>query len=39
MKLCKLEIKILIDIYNNGTSAKKAINLMNYELTKPEFSA
>ena len=34
MKLCKLEIKILIDIYNNGTSAKKPINLMNYELTK-----
>jgi len=24
MKLCKLEIKILIDIYNNETSAKKA---------------
>jgi len=34
MELCKLEIKILIDIYNNETSAKKAINLMNYELTK-----
>lgn len=34
MKLCKLEMKILIDIYDSEMSNKETINLMNYELIK-----